>query len=427
MLESLPRLLRDFQPAAGVIKADYEDFVVEEIPLYPADGQGSHTYFLLEKVGLSTAQATHDIARALNVRRHEIGFAGQKDARAVTRQWMSVEHIDPAIVKALVLPRLTVLDATRHHNKLRLGHLKGNRFVIKIRQTEPDRLPELQVALDELVRRGVPNYFGPQRFGYRGDTWQIGRALLRGDLDEALNHMLGCPTAADVGDIRRARERFDCGDYATAARAWPRMFHTERRVLQALAHSQGNRRRGLGAVERTTRYFYASAYQSLLFNRVVAARLEYGLDHLLPGDLAWLHTSGAVFRVDDAAHEQPRADCFEVSPSGPLFGYRMTEPTGRPADIEAAVLAVEELSPHLFRGGPLRIKGSRRPLRFPVHDAVIRLGADQRGAYLDLRFLLLRGCYATVLLRELFGEAGEAAGFAEWNATEDSAGPDIQA
>lgn len=398
----LPRLLSDFTPAHGLIKADYTDFVVEEIPLYPADGTGSHTYFLLEKAGLTTPQAVHDIARELNVRRHEIGFAGLKDSKAITRQWMSVEHVDPERLAKLDLARLRILETTRHRNKLRLGHLKGNAFTIKVRQTEPQRLAELQDALAELTRRGVPNYFGSQRFGYRGDSWAIGQAIVRRQIDAAVALVVGRPTPEDYGDILQARQLYERGEYLLAARAWPAVFHTERRVLKSLAQSGGNPRRGFGAIDRTTRTFYVSAYQSYLFNQVMTARLPAGLDQLWEGDLAWLHASGAVFRVENVEVEQPRADTFDISPTGPLFGYRMTEPTGRPGDLEASILAAEGLSPDAFHQAPLHVKGARRPLRFRPDDARLSLGADERGPYLELRFVLPRGCYATALLREFF-------------------------
>jgi len=404
-MPDLPRLLSDFEPLPGLIKADYADFVVEEIPLYPADGTGTHTYFLLEKTGISTSQAVHDLARALNVRRHEIGFAGQKDSRAVTRQWMSIEHTPPERLTALAIPRLRILETTRHGNKLRLGHLKGNAFTIRVRQTEPQRLAQLQDALARLVRVGVPNYFGTQRFGYRGDTWAVGRAIVRRDLQGALDLILGRPTEHDVDATRRARELYDRGEYLQAARAWPALFHTERRALKALAQAGGKHRRGFAAIDRTMRTFYVSAYQSHLFNQVVAARLPTGLGQLWPGDLAWLHASGAVFRVEDVALEQPRADAGDISPTGPLFGYRMTEPCGRPGELEAALLAGEGLSRDAFHAGPLRISGGRRPLRFRPEGAQVSLGADERGPYLELRFVLPRGCYATALLRELFSAA----------------------
>ena len=404
MTNVLPRLLHDLEPARGLIKADYEDFVVEEIPLYPADGRGTHTYFLLEKTGLSTRQAISDIARVLNVRRRAIGFAGMKDARAVARQWLSVEHVDPAIVEALDIPRLRVLKVTRHTNKLRLGHLKANRFLIKVRQTEPDRLAELQDALAMLMRRGVPNYFGEQRFGGRGDTWAVGQAIVRGNPEVARDLVIGRPSPADFGRVRRARELYEQREYEKAARLWPNMFHDERRALRALIHSPGRKRRAFSAIDVSTRNFYVSAYQSYLFNHVVAARLTEGLEHLWDGDLAWIHTSGAVFSVQDAAAEQNRADRFEISPSGPLFGYRMSKPNGRAGELEAAITAEEGLSERLFQAGRLRVKGARRPLRFQPDDPHIQLGADGRGAYLELSFLLPRGCYATALLRELFNE-----------------------
>jgi tRNA pseudouridine13 synthase len=400
-MQDMPRQLHDLAPAPGLIKADYKDFVVEELPLYAADGAGTHTYFLVEKAGLSTTQAVRDIARALNVPRHDIGFAGQKDSRAVTRQWMSIEHVEPDRVQKLDIPRLKILETTRHHNKLRLGHLQGNAFIIKVRQTDTNRLAQLQDALQQLARDGVPNYFGSQRFGYRGDTWAVGRAILLGEIEEAVDIMLGRPGPADEGTIRTARELYDRGEYVQAARHWPVMFHTERKALKWMA-GRGQRRRGFAAVDKSTRLFCLSAYQSHLFNRVVAARLPSGLGQLWEGDLAWRHANGAVFTVADAALEQPRADSFEISPSGPLFGYRMTEPTGQAGTVEADVLTAEDLRPASFRKGAVRVKGGRRPLRFQVADPRLALGADDSGPYLDVRFVLPRGCYATALLRELF-------------------------
>jgi tRNA pseudouridine13 synthase len=412
-----PRLLANFQPAAGVIKEDYEDFLVEEVPLYAASGEGTHTYFLLEKRGLSTMQAVHDIARALNVRRRDIGYAGLKDARAVTRQWMSVEHVSRERLEDLQLARMRVLQVTSHTNKLRLGHLRGNTFVIKVRQTEPQRLAELQDALATLAEKGVPNYFGQQRFGGRGDAWETGRAVVHGDLAEALDLILGRPNDRDHGSVRRARQLYELGKYTDAARAWPGMFRDERRALKTLQRTGGKKKRGFLAIDASLRKFYVSAYQSYLFNCVVASRLRSDFHRILPGDLAWLHANGAVFEVVDEAVEQPRTDAFEISATGPLFGYRMTPATGRPGKIEADLLAAEGLTPESFRAANLRIKGGRRPLRFRPTDALIRLGADARGTYLELWVTLPRGCYATSLLRELFVSptvtaevAGEARG-----------------
>ena len=269
---------------------------------------------------------------------------------------------------------------------------------------------QLQEALAMLARRGVPNYFGSQRFGYRGDTWRIGRALARRDVDDAVGLILGRPTAADHGPTHRARQLFEEGRFSDALTVWPRMFHAERRALQALVRTGGNRRRALAAIDERTREFYVSAYQSYLFNRVVATRLEPGLQRLWDGDLAWLHRSGAVFHVEDAQREQPRADAFEISPTGPIFGRRMTAPSGQAGELEASVLAAEELPQNALGGPPLRASGGRRPLRFQSEGAEVSLGADERGPYLELRFVLPRGCYATALLRELFSLESTAGG-----------------
>jgi tRNA pseudouridine13 synthase len=404
---NLPRAL-SIPPAPGIIKADYEDFVVEEVPLYEASGEGTHTYFQVEKRGLSTMQAVQDIARALNLKRRDIGYAGLKDARGVTRQWLSIEHVDPELVRSLQMPRLQILAVSRHRNKLRLGHLRANRFQIRVRQTEPNRVAELQDGLAVLVQHGVPNYFGRQRFGGRGDAWQIGQAIIRGKLDEALDIVLGRPSPLDRGNVHRARVLYEKGDFAAASNAWPHLFRDERRALKTLAQSRGNKKRGFLAIDPHLRRFYISAYQSHLFNQIVSLRLPRGLGTLLAGDLAWLHRSGAVFHVEDPAVEQARADAFEISPTGPLFGYRMTTPKGEPAEMEAELLASERLDPSALRSEHLRIKGARRPLRFQPRDASIRLGADARGTYLELRFELSSGCYATSLLRELFMDADAA-------------------
>lgn len=410
MANSLPRMLSDFRPLTGVVKADYTDFLVDEAPLYDFDGSGTHTLFRIEKTGLSTMQAAHDVARALNVSRRDVGFAGLKDARAVARQWFSVEHVDPDAVSQLAIPRIRVLEVTRHRNKLRLGHLRENRFIIRVRETDAGRLAQVQDALRTLTERGVPNYFGRQRFGNRGDTWIVGRTCVRGNLEEALDFVLGRAGPMDHGDILQARRAYDRGEYAQALQHWPRMFRDERRALAALDRADGKKKRGFLAIDPHTRQFYVSAYQSHLFNRVVAARLSAGgLHQLQLGDLAWLHATGAVFSVTDPAAEQPRADAFEISPTGPLFGYRMTHASGAPGEMEAALLAEEGLTDEAFRNPHLRVKGLRRTLRFPIRDAAVTLGADGRGSYLELRFSLPRGCYATAVLRELFDESPAAA------------------
>lgn len=400
-VDELPYLTAEVPGLGGRIKARPEDFVVEEVPLYQPSGTGTHIYFRIEKSGLSTMCAVSDVARALGRAPRDIGYAGLKDADAVTTQTFSVEHVDPEAVRALSLPRIRVVDVSRHTNKLKLGHLAGNRFTIKIREVDPARASDVRAMMETLNRRGVPNYFGPQRFGMRGDTWEVGRALLREDYDEMVQVLLGRVKPSDYGDVRRARELFDQGDLEGAANTWPYPFSSERRVCRMLIKFNGNARKAVRSIDMRLQRFYISAYQSQLFNQIVAGRIGR-LDQLMAGDLAWRHPQGAVFRVDDVAREQPRCDGFEISPTGPLFGYRMSTPDGEAGQAEMALKAAENINPDEWReAGRHRVKGGRRPLRFQPHDVNVDAGEDNAGPYILLGVRLESGCYATTVLREI--------------------------
>ena len=133
----LPYLTAEIPGVGGVIKRYDEDFLVEEIPRYEASGAGTHTYFTIEKRGLTTPAAIRLVATALGRRPQDIGYAGLKDAHGITQQMLSIEHVDPAAIANLDLAGIRVLSIDRHRNKIKLGHLRGNRFEIKIRNVEP--------------------------------------------------------------------------------------------------------------------------------------------------------------------------------------------------------------------------------------------------------------------------------------------------
>lgn len=387
---------------AGRYKCEPEDFVVDELPAYEPVGEGEHLFLHVRKRGLSTHEAVSRIARALGLSPPQIGVAGLKDAQGVTTQWLSVQGVGPERVAAIAERGIELLAVTRHRNKLRIGHLRGNRFAIRLRDVRDEDVGLVREVFDELARRGAPNYFGEQRFGMRGDTWRIGKALLLGDSAEAAAWLCGRPGPADKGPVRRARELFDAGEYERAAQAWPGGFRVCIRVCRALAKSKGDARRALFAIDRGLLRFYTSAYQSWLFNALLAERL-LEFDRVQLGDLAWLHRNGAVFLVKDLEVDAPRAERLEISASGPLFGTRMSTPQGAPLDLEQAVLAREGHALEAFtRPGRLQWQGGRRPLRFPLSECALETGADARGAFVELRFSLPPGCYATSVLREIF-------------------------
>ena len=401
-LAPLPWLTADLPGIGGVIKRFDEDFLVEELPLYHPCGEGTHVFFTIEKRGLPTLAAVEHVARALGKQPRDIGYAGMKDAHGVTRQMLSVEHIEPTRIESLTFTRIKILTISRHTNKLKLGHLAGNRFVIKIRHPIDNPLKRARAIVEILSARGVPNYFGPQRFGSRGDNAQIGRAVLSDDYDEAIALMLGRPGPVDRGPPKRARELFDAGDLEAAARAWPRgTFSQQMRVCRALFKSGDDAKVAWRAVDHTMRKLYLSAFQSKLFNDVMARRLAT-LDRLETGDIAWKHRNGACFLVEDAGVEQSRCDALEISPTGPIFGRRMTEATGTSGALEQAVLAESGISSREFGGKDCgRLDGGRRPLRVPLAEASLDEGDDDHGAFLRVRFSLPPGAYATNVIREI--------------------------
>ncbi len=404
---ALPYVTADLPGVGGVIKRFDEDFFVTEVPLYPASGEGTHQYLTIEKRGLTTLDAIRRIGRALGVAPRQIGYAGLKDAHAVTRQRISVEHVAEERIAALDLPGIAVVSVERHTNKIKLGHLAGNRFRIRIREVNRIREatddPLLRVAaiMDVLEKRGSPNYFGPQRFGVRGDNAKIGTAVLGEDYDEAIAMMLGRPTNADRPDIHQARALFDDGRYEESAAAWPRRFSDQQRQVLTYMRSGRDARKAWMATAHPLRKLLISAVQSELFNQVLARRIDE-IDQLYLGDLAWKHANGACFRVEDATVEQPRCDALEISPTGPLFGKSMTEPEGTPGEMESSILAESSLTQKHFRPqGGVRLDGARRPLRIPLLEPSTQTARDDAGTYIELQFTLPPGAYATCVTREV--------------------------
>jgi tRNA pseudouridine13 synthase len=340
----------DLPGAAATLGSEPEDFAVEEVPLYEPSGDGPHTYLTVEKRNLTTFDAVNHLARALGVPARDIGTAGLKDRRAVTRQRISVPGVDPERAAGLTfaLPpgqELRVLEARRHGNKLKTGHLSGNRFRLRLRADDPAAAAAAARAiLDRLAEVGIPNYYGEQRFGSRGDNAERGRALLAGK---------------GGGHPREKR-------------------------------------------------LYISALQSHLFNRVLDARLDLGPPRtVLAGDVLVRPGSHATFLAPDPPTvEQTRADAGEIVPTGPMFGPRMTAPApGSPAArLEEAILAEEHLTvADLGRAGRLA-EGTRREIAIAVTGITVDLesspGTHTQG-HVVVSFGLPRGAYATVLLAEL--------------------------
>lgn len=287
---------------------------MDELPLYEPVGRGEHTFVRIEKRDLTTAELVRRIAARMGLRPRDLGYAGRKDRRAVTRQWLSVPHLAPERAAELEGEGVRVLEAVRHLHKLRLGDLRGNRFEIAVREVDRAAAECAATRLEEIRRVGLPNRFGPQRFGRDGANALRGRELLA-----------------------RGRVRGDPRDAG----------------------------------------LLVSAFQAEVFNRVLAER-GLPLDVVEEGDWAIEHASGGVFLVRELERDLLRARAFEVSATGPLFGTHMPEARGAPGRRESSAFEAlgvpDPAKLDSLRG--LRLRGGRRALRVRVEDLESDPGAD---------------------------------------------------
>lgn len=383
----------------GVIRHLPEDFLVEELPLLSPTGQGDHVIAQVEKRLLSTLDALLFLSKAAQVSERQIGYAGLKDARAVTRQYVSLPRRDPQRVLGLSGPKFRVLSAVRHPHGLKIGHLAGNRFTIRVRGVDAGRIAAARLALEDHARRGLPNPYGGQRFGTKGDSHLLGRAIVDQDWAGVLDLLLGRPSPLELDPrMRAAREAWTGGRPQEAFELLPNKRRSEKKALAAFLRT-GSPREAFEALGPHPKRIWVSAWQSWLFNQVLARREAEGTwDRLLPGDLGWVHASGALYEVGGDPLESARAQRLEVSPTGPLLGYDQRLASGAPGRIERAVLHAAGAEPEAFRAAHARMRGSRRPLRVPVKEASLEVEETRT---VVLRFVLPPGAFATVLLERL--------------------------
>jgi len=271
--DDLPAVTSDLPGIGGRIRAESDDFDVREIPAYLPEGRGSHTYVRVEKVGLTTRDVVVALIAA-GVPDRAVGVAGLKDKLARTEQWLSIPNAHADAVSALeATPGVRVLEVSRHRNKLGIGHLRGNRFRIRVRGVSAGAGERARSILAALAARGAPNYVGPQRFGRFGRNAVDGYREVHGQV------MPGGPR------LRR---------------------------------------------------FFVAALQSQIFNALLAGRVRDGrFATVVAGDWARKHDTGGTFEVLDAAAEAPRALALAISATLPLYGSKV-RPSGQAAGADEA-------------------------------------------------------------------------------------------
>ena len=379
------------EPVLGTLRAGPAWFRVDEEPAYLPAGKGEHLYVEIEKEGLTTDQVAAVLAKAAGVRGHDVGFAGRKDRHGVTRQWFSVLGGKAEILEGLASPRrdgrLTVIRHDRHLNKIRLGHLAGNRFRLGISFVSESAQQAAAIGFARLVHDGIRNAFGTQRFGVNGASLEIARAWGRGDHEAAVAWVVDPAGIWKWGD------------------ALPDGFRDgpEGLVFGALRKGAAPAK-ALKASEPLLKLI-ASAAQSAVFNAVLAGRERSGLLHRLRAGDMGLTPRGAPFLVkpDEVAEAERRsaAGVLEAFTSGPLPGTNARLIPAPEVDAEEHAWALDTGMEWAWfaAGGAFESPGERRPLLVTFRSAPVMSAGEDGVTWVE--FGLPSGTYATGVLEQV--------------------------
>lgn len=335
-------------------KQGVRDFVVEEIPLYPFSGEGEHLVLQIRKKGLSTWEMIDRLAAHLGIKAREIGYAGLKDKNAMTIQYVSLPKKYEAKLEDFTHEKIKVLSREYHSNKLRMGHLKGNRFFIRLKKVTPVAAQKIQKALGELARHGMPNYFGYQRFGLDGENYKKGEAILKGERKER--------------NVKMKRL------YINAYQSHLFNLWLSRRVeLNTLMDN-------FSAAELTDLLGYSS-------EDIVKMQAQEHPFKLMVGDVVMHYPHGRLFHFDGEQRDLERFQAGEVSPTGLLCGKRAQRATDLAGEVEKSY------------DEAIAIDGARRYAWVFPQD--VEGAYKEEEAWFELHFTLPKGSYATVLIEEI--------------------------
>ncbi|UCN01432.1 tRNA pseudouridine(13) synthase TruD [Sulfurimonas sp. SWIR-19] len=330
------------------------DFVVEEIPLYEFSGEGEHLILQVRKKNLSTNEMIGQIARYLGIKNKEIGYAGLKDKNAMTVQYISLHKKHEEALENFNFDGIKILSKTYHNNKLRIGHLKGNRFYIKLKKVNPTSAEKIDEALKNIEKFGMPNFFGYQRFGNDGDNHILGEKLAKGE----------------------ARERN------------PRVKRLLINAYQShLFNLWLSRRLEINTLVNS---FKAQEIESLLNmpnEEVKKMKEQKHPFKLISGDVMEHYPNGRLFDFEGAKEDLERFNARDISVTGLLCGKKVRHATEIAGEIEKDY------------DDEINADGARRyAWVFPTE---IEGRFNKQEAQYEMNFTLPKGSYATVLIEEI--------------------------
>lgn len=407
-------LTQDIPGIGGKLRRTPEDFVVDEISVRPPEDPQGHV--VIATVWHRNWEANRLIRRLgsnLRVGRGMVGFAGTKDGRSVATQLMSFQA-PLEKVKALDIPDVKISQVYRARRVISIGDLRGNSF--RIRVSDPDPRVDVQAVCERVGARiaevgGVPNFFGPQRFGsVRPITHLIGKDLIRGDLEGAVMRYIANPMEGESSEANDARRNLqETRDFERALREYPKKLTFERTMI---GHLKDKPEDYLGALRRLPNnllMMFVHAYQSYLFNRILSARMRAGLsisepvvgDLVLPLDKLGLpdHDNPIPVTDDNISKVRRNARDGKAFVSGLIYGTDSLFAGGPMGELERKIVEAEDVQHMDFQIVGLRAassKGMRRELLAPCKDLIVEFDGREP----TFSFSLNKGCYATSVLRE---------------------------
>lgn len=397
----------------GTIRNQYDDFYVEEIPKLTPTGEGQNIWIWIEKTGRTTLDVVLDISRDLHISRKRMGFAGMKDKRAVTRQWICIANMESDAqmeeVKALDIFKTDFLKVTRGRKKLRMGQLQGNKFRIHIKDLD-NPIESADIAnnvLNQLEVTGVPNYFGWQRFGHpRTTTHLVGEALIQNDLKKAVDRYIGNPIESEHSTNIEARQAYDDGDLEKSLELMSKGMRYEKMMVKELIKdskkgelTEESYKNALHSLPKPLKRMFVHAYQSFLFNEAVSRRTEMGIDSYIDGDII-IDNEEHIVRDKTTEEINEMISNFEANPTAPLYGTKVPFAEGEVGEMEKDILNKYNISKEDFEVPKMPRLGShglRRSVRFKVWDSSAK--ATDEGVIVE--FSINKGSYATAVLREI--------------------------
>jgi tRNA pseudouridine13 synthase len=403
----------DSQGIGGKLKKSPEDFIVNEVSIYPEEDEtGDFTIAEIRVRNWETNRLIRQISRQLGISRKRVGFAGTKDKRGITTRLFSFKAT-PDHVRGISLKDVEILRLYPSKKGLDLGNLIGNNFSITIMDYDAEdvenRIKNIYQKLDEL--NGFPNFFGHQRFGsFRPITHLVGKMITRGDFKGAVHAYLGKPNGIEGEEAFLARKAIDSGEnYKDALLKFPDHLGFEKAMLNKLVNDENDYIGAIEALPKNLQMMFVHAYQSYIFNRILSRRIKEGMltdepqigDIVVPKDVRGSIEIKIMIVVKEANQEKIKKRIAEnkAAITGCVPGYEPKLANGAMGEIEAKILEEEGVKEKNFIVPKIRelsSKGTRRALVAQVKDFNFELKEDS----ILFEFELLKGCYATSLLRE---------------------------